>query len=157
MLRVFIVMLFLPAAAAAQGAGFSLSGGGIDTDAPVEITADSLSLDQSSGSAVFDGNVLVVQGDLRLSAGRIEVAYGTEGGGIERLIATGGVTLVTPDEAAEAASATYDVAGGRVVMEGDVLLTQGAASIAGDRLVFDIEAGTGRVEGRVRTVFGGSR
>jgi lipopolysaccharide export system protein LptA len=34
-----------------------------------------------------------------------------------------------------------------------VVLTQGPATITGDRLVADLRAGTGRIEGRVRTVF----
>jgi len=102
---------------------------------------------------VFDGNVLVVQGELRMTAARVEVAYGDSGQGIRHLNATGGVTLITAAEAAESREATYEVASGALVMTGAVLLTQGQATIAGERLVADLRAGTGQMEGRVRTVF----
>ena len=61
--------------------------------------------------------------------------------------------LTTPTEAAEAASAVYDLAGSKLVMEGNVLLTQGFGAISGERLTVDLSAGTARMEGRVRTVF----
>ena len=38
-------------------------------------------------------------------------------------------------------------------MQGNVLATQGDSAIAGDRMTVDMETGTGRVEGRVRTIF----
>lgn len=153
MIRVLTLLcLFLPAVAAAQGAGISLGGGSFDSSAPVDVTSDSLSLDQESGQAVFDGNVLVVQGDLRMSAARIVVDYGDQG--VSRLRATGGVTFVTPTEAAEAREASYTVQGGDVILSGDVLLTQGQATISGDRLAIDLASGKGVMEGNVRTILG---
>ena len=69
-----VVLLLSPAFALAQGTDVALGIGAFDADEPVEVTADSLSVDQASGLAVFDGNVLVVQGDVRMSAGRVCVA-----------------------------------------------------------------------------------
>ena len=57
------------------------------------------------------------------------------------------------DGAEEAAEAIYTVETGDLVLSGDVLLTQGPSAISGERLVVDLDAGTGRMEGRVRTVF----
>ena len=107
------------------------------------------------GEAVFDGNVLIAQGELRLSAGKVTIEYAEEGSenAISRLLASGGVTFVTSSDAAEAANAVYSVAQGTVTLSGDVLLTQGRNAIAGDRLVLNLEDGNGRMEGRVRTVF----
>lgn len=139
----------------AQAQGLAVGFGGLrqDTGAPVEITADGLRVDQQSGTAVFDGNVLVIQGAMRMSAARVEVAYAADGQGIRRIDASGGVTLVTSAEAAESRNASYDVATGGLVMTGAVLLTQGQATIAGERLVADLRAGTGQMVGRVKTVF----
>jgi lipopolysaccharide export system protein LptA len=139
--------------AAAQGMAVGFGGLRQDTAAPVEVTSDSLTVDQASGRAVFEGKVLVVQGALRMTAERVEVSYAENGQGIQRMQATGGVTLVTAAEAAEAAEAIYEVATGALVMSGSVLLTQGQATIAGERLVADLRAGTGQMEGRVKTVF----
>lgn len=164
MLRSFLIVLFLIAsacAAAAQGADVALGLASFDRNAPVEVTADELSIDQTTGSAIFNGNVLVVQGDIRMSAGLITVVYGTDesgaADGISELRATEGVTVVTPTDAAEASEAVYAVAAGLVTMSGDVLLTQGQTALSGEKLVLDLNAGTGRMEGRVRTVFGGGQ
>lgn len=157
---VFAFCLFFPMAALAQGTSIALGTGSFDTGLPIEVSADSLSVDQQSGAAVFDGNVLVVQGDVRLSAGRVEIVYATgESGaanGIETLKAAGGVTFVTATDAAEAREAVYSIGSGTVTLVGDVLLTQGNTAISGERLVVDLNAGTGRMEGRVRTVIGGN-
>ncbi len=123
-----------------------------DPEAPVEVTSDTLSVDQATGAAVFSGNVVVAQGDLRLQAGEVEVSYDEEGGQIARLLATGGVTLATAAEAAEAQEADYDLAAGTLTLSGEVLLTQGPSAISADRMVVDLEAGTARMEGNVRTV-----
>jgi len=151
-----VFCLSLPTLALAQGALVDLGSGAFDSGQPVEVSADSLSVDQSTGQAVFDGNVLVVQGDVRISAARVEIVYASgEGGapnGIERLKASGGVTFVTATDAAEAQEAVYIIDSSNVVLTGGVLLTQGATAISGERLVVDLKSGSGRMEGRVRTV-----
>lgn len=154
-----ILLSLLPAGAAlAQGASISLGTTAFDTGQPVEVSADALSVDQGNGQAVFDGNVLVVQGDVRLSAGKIVVIYGKDdkgnASGIDRLEADGGVTFVTATDAAEAQQAIYSVGDGVVTLTGEVLLTQGPNAISGEKLILDLTSGTGRMEGRVRTVFG---
>lgn len=143
-------------AALAQGASITLGSGGFDKTTPVEVSADALSVDQRNGQAVFDGNVLVVQGDVRMTAGKVTVEYAKSDtgatSGIARLLAEGGVTFVTATDAAEAQNAVYSVADSQVVLQGDVLLTQGPNAISGEKLVVDLTSGTGRMEGRVRTV-----
>ncbi|MCK0097519.1 lipopolysaccharide transport periplasmic protein LptA [Yoonia sp. F2084L] len=129
-----------------------LGGITVDTAAAIEVTADSLAVDQETGKAVFDGNVIIGQGDLRLTAGRVEVIYGTDTSQIARLIATGGVTFVTADEAAEAQQADYDITTGLLVLAGDVLLTQGPSAISAGQMTINVADGTATMDGRVRTV-----
>lgn len=123
-----------------------------DTDAPVEVTADRLSVSQRDGTAAYSGNVVIVQGDMRLAAPRVLVIYAEQAGRIDRLEATGGVTLVSGGEAAEAARADYDIEAGTVVLSGDVLLTQGRNALTAERMVVDLDDGTAEMSGRVRTV-----
>jgi len=144
--------LFVGLAAQAQ-TDINLGAINADPTAPVEITADNLSIDQNSGSAIFQGNVVLGQGDLRLSAGRVQVIYNDAAGDISSLAASGGVTLVTGSEAAEATSATYDLNAGTLVMSGDVLLTQGASAISSDTMRINLSTGAAQMEGRVRTIF----
>lgn len=146
-----VLSLTLPLTAYAQ-TNINLGGMEVDTSAAVEVTADSLSIDQASGTAVFAGNVMIVQGDLRLTAGRVEVVYGADTSEIARLLASEGVTFVTADEAAEAQQADYDIASGLLVMTGNVLLTQGSSAISAGQMTINVTDGTATMEGRVRTV-----
>lgn len=152
-------LVFAAYAAMAQ-TGLSIGTGSFDTNQPVEVSADELAVDQQAGTAEFLGNVVVVQGEVRMAADRVQVVYATDAAanpnGISRLIASGGVTLVTPTEAAEAQEAVYTISSGDIIMSGDVLLTQGPNTLAGEQLTVDLQTGTGRMEGRVRTVFGAS-
>jgi lipopolysaccharide export system protein LptA len=148
-LSAFLLSIGAPALAQTN---IDLGGMTVDTSAAVEVTADSLAIDQETGTAVFTGNVIIGQGDLRLSAGAVEVVYGTESSEIARLIATGGVTFVTASEAAEAQSADYDITTGLLTLTGDVLLTQGASAISAQSMVVNVATGTASMEGRVRTV-----
>lgn len=141
----------LPLTAGAQSVSF---GQRADIKAPVEVTSDSLSVDQKSGLATFSGNVVIGQGAMRLAADRVVVTY-AQGGAqrISALQATGNVTLVNGPDAAEAGRADYNVENGNVVLTGDVVLTQGQNVLAGERVEVNLETGTANVAGRVRSVF----
>lgn len=143
---------------AATGPGLAqtdITLGGINADpgAPVEVSADSLSVDQDTGLAVFTGNVVVGQGDLRLAAGQVTVRYDDATGDITALDISGGVTFVTATEQAEADAATYDISGGVLILTGNVLLSQGASAISADRMRVDLENGAAQMDGNVRTIF----
>ncbi len=157
-LSIALIVALAPLMAQAQSANIALGTTTFDTAQPVEVSADELSVDQANGQAVFNGNVLVVQGDIRLTAERILVVYsrGNDGAasGIDRLEAGGGVTFVTATDSAEALEAVYSITDGSVTLSGDVLLTQGQNAISGEKLIVDLAEGSGRMEGRVRTVFG---
>ncbi len=149
---------------AAQGTTVPFGGTKHDASAPVEITSDQLDLDQAAGTAVFTGTVKVVQGTLRLAADRVDVFYDDKAGGsgsasgsgsgrVQRMVASGNVTLSNGSEAAEAKQATYEVAAGTIAMEGDVLLTQGRNALSSQSLSIDLNAGTAALQGRVQTIF----
>lgn len=124
-----------------------------DISAPVEVSADALEVNQSDGRALFTGNVVIGQGEMRLSADRVSVQYAPGGQErIESLTATGNVTLVSGADAAEAAEAVYDVEAGTVRLSGDVLLSQGQNVLSGERMTVDLATGAAQVEGRVRSV-----
>ena len=141
--------------APAQEPGVPFGVGDHDSSQPVEITSDSLSVDQVANTAVFRGSVVVGQGELRLAAEEVEVVYAGEGPGadaIETIRASGGVTVTNGSEAAEGAQAVYRVGEGVIELEGDVVLTQGPNAVAGERLSIDLNTGRGTMEGRVQTI-----
>ncbi len=157
-----VALVMITGTANAQGASVAFGGLKHDASLPVEITADELSVDQATGRAVFTGNVVAGQGEMRLSASRVQVQYATQNGqptgDIDQLIATGSVTLVNGAEAAESEKAVYSVSGAEIVMTGNVILTQGVNALSGEKLTVDLKSGSGRMSGRVRTIFrtGGS-
>ncbi|MEL6607367.1 MAG: LptA/OstA family protein [Pseudomonadota bacterium] len=151
MLRVFLVLALLPVTAAAQGLQVAFAGLDNTADQPVEIAADSMSINQDDGIATLTGNVVVGQGDMRMAAQRILIIY-TQDGGVSRFEATGGVTVVTPEEEVEAASATYNLDEDTMLLSGDVLLSQGQSAVSAERMRVNMDDGTALLEGRVRTV-----
>jgi lipopolysaccharide export system protein LptA len=155
MIRTVLTVVAVGLASVAQAQGTEVAFGTVqqDTSLPVEVSADSLSVSQNDGSALFTGNVIIGQGEMRLSAPRVLVFYTENQSGVERLEATGGVTLVNGDQAAEADTAEYEVNRGTIRMVGNVLLTQGANTLVSDSMDVDLEAGTALMNGRVRTVF----
>lgn len=150
LLPVILSLALAGGAALAQGRGF---GSAQDIGQPVEVTAQTLSVDQKTGKAVFSGDVLIGQGKMRLSADKVTVTY-VQGdkSKISALRAEGHVTLVSGEDAAEARAADYDVESGHVVLTGDVLLTQGGNVLAGEKVTVDLATGTANASGRVRSV-----
>lgn len=149
----FALILSLAAPMAmAQGAEVAFGGLKHDSSLPVEMTSDQLRVEQSTGKAVFSGNVVIGQGTMRLTAGSVEVVYDQTGKTIARLVASGGVMLTNAGEAAEAQQAEYDLKAGQVILSGDVILTQSNSALSGDRMVIDLNTGTGRIDGRVKTI-----
>jgi lipopolysaccharide export system protein LptA len=155
MIRTVMTVVAFGVATIAQAQGTEIAFGTVqqDTSLPVEVSADALSVSQNDGSALFTGNVIIGQGEMRLSAPRVLVFYTQNQSGVERLEATGGVTLVNGDQAAEADTAEYEVNRGTIRMVGNVLLTQGANTLVSDSMDVDLENGTALMNGRVRTVF----
>lgn len=156
--------LAIAAPAAAQDAQSPFGAFKHDASQPIEITADSLAVNQPQQTATFTGEVVAGQGTLRLTANRIVVNYGGTGQGgddaapgtgrIDRLRAEGEVFLSNGSETAKGEWADYDVSAGMVTMGGGVVLTQGDNAISGEQLSIDLNAGTGEISGgRVRSVF----
>ncbi len=149
-LALAIAIMAAPLGAVAQGLSFGSSDQ--DTSAPVEVVADELSVNQTDGTALYTGDVVISQDDMRLSAPRVLVIYSEEAGRIDRMEATGGVTLVSGDEAAEAARADYDFDTETILLTGDVLVTQGDSALSAQRMTVHLSDGTAELSGRVRTV-----
>lgn len=146
----------------AAGALAQKPGATHDSSQPIEITADALSVAQAEQTAVFSGNVVAIQGELRLSADNLRVYYrggGAPGvgGAIAKLDATGNVTISSPSESAKGEWAVYNVDSGQISMGGKVILNRGENELRGAELVIDLSTGQSRIlggaRGRVKGVF----
>ncbi len=159
-LSVVALCVILPCMGVAQSAQVGFGGFTGDTTLPVDVTADLLEVDQTDGSALFTGNVIVRQGEMTLTADsmRVEYSQATDAApsGISKLFAEGNVLLANGVEAAQADRAVYTIASGEVEMTGNVLLTQGVNVLSSEKLIADIATGSARLEGRVKTTLGGA-
>ncbi len=162
MIRVFAAVMLLTFAASgmaqSQGTAVSLGVENHDSSLPLEITSEELELDQENSVAIFTGSVLVRQGELTMSCGRMRAEYGPDANGEDEIKIVrmfGGVTLASPEETAESESAVYNLIGESLVMTGSVLVTQGVTALAADRMTYDLATDDGHMEGNVKTVLGG--
>ncbi|APG48700.1 putative protein in bacteria [Phaeobacter porticola] len=163
MLYLRVLMFCLPMALfstglSAQVASIAFGAVKADPSQPVEVTADTLDVNQADGSARFVGNVVIIQGVMRLSANNVLVIYKQDESGktgVERLEATGSVILVNGPDAAEAEKAEYTIDSGTIVMTGNVLLSQATGTLTSNRLVVDLTSGTASLSGRVKTILNG--
>jgi lipopolysaccharide export system protein LptA len=137
-----------PGNAAASGGGVSALKGH-DANAPVDVEADRIEVQDRADRAVFAGNVHAKQADLTMDAARVTVAYTGGAGGtqIQRLDASGGVTVKSPTETATGQFAIYDLNRRLITMLGGVTLVRGESRVNGGRLVIDLNTGRATVDG----------
>lgn len=148
-------MLAAPAVLA-QGAAINLGIQNHDSAQPIEITSEELALNQAQGQATFTGNVMVGQGQLVMTCERMIVEYAVNATTGQQEISVirmfGGVTFVGPAEAAESQEAVYTLSEETIVLSGNVLVTQGATALSSDRLIYNLQSGSGTMQGRVKTI-----
>ena len=82
MTRPGLMLAFMAAfstTASAQGAQVPFGGLRGDPTKPVETSADTLDNSQTDGTAIFTGSVVIVQGEMKLSAQTVRVEYTSAG------------------------------------------------------------------------------
>jgi lipopolysaccharide export system protein LptA len=121
---------------------------GHNSNAPVDYAADRIELQDRQNRVVLSGNVQITQAGLRLNAARVTVAY-TDAGSlqIQRIDATGGVTVARGNERASGSVAVYDFNRRIITMSGNVRLNRGGDTLNGGRLVIDLRSGLSSVDG----------
>ena len=121
---------------------------GHNSDAPVDFAADRIEVQDRADRAIFSGNVVAKQADLTLNAARITVAYtNAKGVQIQRIDASGGVTVTSPSETARGQFAVYDLNQRIITMIGGVTLIRGDSRVNGARLVLDLDSGRAVLDG----------
>lgn len=121
---------------------------GFNSNQPVNFDADRMELQDRQNRVVLSGDVRIQQGDLRLTAQRTTLAYDDTGTlRLNRLDATGGVTVTRGNERASGNAAVYDFNRRVIVLTGNVALRRGSDSLDGGRLVIDLNSGLSSVDG----------
>ena len=121
---------------------------GFNSNQPVNYAADRIELQDRQKRVVLSGNVVITQGDLRLTAGRTTVSY-TDAGTlrIQRIDATGGVVVTRGNERAQGNAGIYDFNRRVIILSGGVALRRGGDTLNGGRLTIDLNSGLSTVDG----------
>jgi lipopolysaccharide export system protein LptA len=121
---------------------------GHDSNAPIDVAADRIEVQDRADRAIFAGNVRVRQASLSLDTERLTVAYSSGGGvQIRRLDAAGGVVVRSPSETARGNFGIYDLDKRLITLVGAVQLTRGGSQVTGSRLVIDLDSGRAVIDG----------
>ncbi|TCP15581.1 lipopolysaccharide export system protein LptA [Crenobacter luteus] len=133
-----------------------------DRKKPIEITADSGTLDQLKGVTVWQGNVIVVQGTLRATADQVTVTRDAQGRqtlqGVGRP-ATFRQKLEGRPEYIEgqASRVDYTSASNQVVLTGNARVRRGADVVSGSVITYNTETEVYQVSGGAATAPGQSK
>jgi lipopolysaccharide export system protein LptA len=125
---------------------------GHNSNAPVDVTAERIEVQDRADRAIFAGNVHVTQAELTLDTPRLTVAYsGGQGANnnvqIRRLDAAGGVVVKSPSETAKGDFGIYDLDRKLITLIGNVQLNREQNQVNGARLVIDLDSGRAVVDG----------
>ncbi len=122
-----------------------------DSAAPIDFGADHIELQDKANRAILTGNVSVRQAEMTLTAARMTVAYtGQVVDGspqVSRLDASGGVTVIRPEQTAKSRYAVYDLNRRLVTMIGSVTLLQGSNVLNGGRATINLDTGRATIDG----------
>jgi len=140
--------VFASSAGLAQTQGSTSALKGHNSNAPIDVAADRIEVQDRADRAVFAGNVKVRQDELALDTARLTVAY-SSGGGIQirRLDASGGVVVRSPSETARGDFGIYDLDRKLITLIGAVQLNREGSRINGSRLVIDLDSGRAVIDG----------
>jgi lipopolysaccharide export system protein LptA len=160
-----------PPAPAASSRPSALGNLGASNKEPIKIDADRLDVFDKEQRAVFTGNVVAVQGESTIRCAELTVLYEQQrspgraapaapaqgDGAIRRIDCKGPVTIVSRTQTATGDNAVFDRTANRILLTGNVALSDGPNVTTGERIVYDLNSGVANVEtnpgGRVRALF----
>lgn len=141
---------------------------GTSSKEPITIEADKLVYYDKEQKAVYSGNVVVIQGDTKMTCSAMTVyldrtpqtgasapadaqAGPASNSGVKRLEAAGPVTVVSKSQVATGDRGAYDKIENKVQLIGHVTLSDGQNVTKGDKLTYDLKTGQATIDS------GGSR
>jgi lipopolysaccharide export system protein LptA len=116
----------------AGGLGF----GKHDSNAPINVSSENFVGDLATKIGTYIGNVLVIQGDMRMRADKVKV--NVTQGKPTRIEADGHVVVNAPNGTATGDNGVYDLGPRTITMTGHVVLTKEKDVMRGTRLVMDM-------------------
>lgn len=123
-----------------------------DRSQPIHLEASRGQLDQKTGVSVYEGNVVITQGSMRLTADTVTITV--KDNNFQHMVATGAPanlryqpTADKPEIQGVSQRVEYDVVGAKVLMSGNARLTQGQDQFTGERVEYDLKGDVVRARG----------
>lgn len=142
---------------APQSGAQSLGLGNHDSNAPIDITADNFDYDMNAKIGTYTGNVIVIQGDMRMRSDSMKV--NVVQGKPTLITAIGHVVVNAPNGTGTGDKGVYDPGPRTMTMTGKVVLTKEKDVMRGTKLVMDMNTNVahmyaqGMPGGRVQSLF----
>ena len=144
-IAVFLIIMFgltMPAESAEVTGASSL-----------KITAESMTADTLERLVTFAGQVRAEYGDILIRADKVKAFYNRTNKKLNRLEASGNVTITENSRCITGDKAVFDQVTGKITVSGNLRITDGKSSIEGEFLVVDIFAQQGEITGGVSATF----
>jgi lipopolysaccharide export system protein LptA len=131
--------------------------GSHDSNAPIDITADNFDYDLNVKIGTYTGNVIVIQGDMRMRSDKMKVNIVQ--GKPTQIEAFGHVVVIAPNGNATGDHGVYDPGPRTITLTGKVVLTKEKDVMHGTKLVMDMNTNVahmyaqGMPGGRVQSLF----
>jgi lipopolysaccharide export system protein LptA len=120
-----------------------------DSNAPINISSDTFQADLNGKTGTWAGNVVVVQGDMKLRANSVRMT--TVNGKADKVLASGNVVVDSPKSGtATGDSGIYNVGPRTVLMTGNVVLKKGKDVMRGQKLTVNLVNGQAVLGGGVK-------
>lgn len=123
-----------------------------DRAQPIRLEAGRGQLDQKTGVSVYEGNVVISQGSMRLTADTVTIH--AKDNAFQRMEAAGAPatlryqpTADKPEIQGTSQRVEYDVTAAKVIMSGNARLTQGQDQFSGERVEYDLKDDVVRARG----------
>jgi lipopolysaccharide export system protein LptA len=124
-----------------------------DNNAPISISSDSFQADLNAKSGTYSGNVVIIQGDMKLRANTVKLT--TVNGKADKVMANGNVVVDSPKSGtATGDNGVYSIVPRTVVMTGNVVLKKGKDVMRGVQLTVNLATGQAVLGGGVKSQTG---
>ncbi|HEY2835199.1 MAG TPA: lipopolysaccharide transport periplasmic protein LptA [Rhizomicrobium sp.] len=123
-----------------------------DSNAPINISADKFVADSNAKSGTWTGNVIVIQGDMRMRANSVRLNVVGKENKPDKIFANGNVVVDSPNSGTVTGdNGVYDVVARTVTMTGKVVLTKQKDVMRGSPLTVNLDSGVATLGGGTKS------
>jgi len=108
-----------------------------ESQVPITIEARRMTVDNKKGLVRFEGDVVAVKGDMRVSCDAMEISFNKKGE-MEKIVAVGNVEVRVKDKIVTSKKAVYYAKEEKIVFTGAPKAWLGKNVVSGDKIIYFI-------------------